>query len=62
LTARLEWFVARFGGLRYDVRRRVRIGDRTHESVRRWEFDLLPTRARPSPRPYLRQCRKPEAD
>jgi hypothetical protein len=41
LTARREWFVARFGGLRYDVRRRVRVGDWAHESVRRWQFDLL---------------------
>jgi hypothetical protein len=41
LTDRLEWFVARFGGLRYDVRRRVRVGDWAHESVRRWEFDVL---------------------
>jgi hypothetical protein len=41
LIVRREWFVARFGGLCYDVRRRVRVGEWRAESVRRWQFDLL---------------------
>jgi hypothetical protein len=41
LLARREWFAERFSGLRYDVRRRVRIGDRYQEIVRCWRFDLL---------------------
>lgn len=41
LIVRREGFAARFGGLCYDVRRPVRIGDQRHDSVRRWSFDLL---------------------
>lgn len=36
-----QGFAARFGGLRYDVRRSVRIGDERIDVVRRWQFDLL---------------------
>ncbi|WP_460776922.1 hypothetical protein [Micromonospora polyrhachis] len=41
LTVRREDFAARFGGLRYDVRRSVRIGDERLDTLRRWQFDLL---------------------
>jgi hypothetical protein len=41
LIARREWFTDRFGGLRYDVRRRVCVGEWRTESLHRWEFDLL---------------------
>ncbi|WP_238011559.1 hypothetical protein KZZ52_33590 [Dactylosporangium sp. AC04546] len=41
LIVRREGFAARFGGLHYDVRRSVRIGDKRHDTLRRWQFDLL---------------------
>ncbi|MBF5028517.1 MULTISPECIES: hypothetical protein [unclassified Micromonospora] len=41
LTVRREGFAARFGGLRYDVRRSVRIGDERRDTLRCWQFDLL---------------------
>jgi hypothetical protein len=40
LVVRREGFAARFGGLRYVVRRSVQLGDQRLETVRRWEFDL----------------------
>ncbi|WP_125807859.1 hypothetical protein [Actinoplanes sp. ATCC 53533] len=43
LVVRREGFAARFGGLRYDVRRSVRLADERIVSVRRWQFDLLET-------------------
>ena len=43
LVLRREGFAARFGGLRYDVRRSVRVGDQRFDSVRRWQFDLVET-------------------
>jgi hypothetical protein len=42
LVVRREGFAARFGGLQYDVRRSVRLGDERVVSVRTWQFDLLP--------------------
>jgi hypothetical protein len=41
LTVGREEFAARFGGLRYDVRRSARIGDERLDTPRRWQFDLL---------------------
>ncbi|MET7402858.1 hypothetical protein ABZS66_56200 [Dactylosporangium sp. NPDC005572] len=41
LIVRREGFAARFGGLHYDVRRSVRIGDERHDTLRCWQFDLL---------------------
>ncbi|MCM0673557.1 hypothetical protein NCC78_02310 [Micromonospora phytophila] len=41
LMVRREGFAARFGGLCYDVRRKVRIGDERLDTLRRWQFDLL---------------------
>ncbi|MDG4809562.1 hypothetical protein O7634_22670 [Micromonospora sp. WMMD1120] len=43
VIVRREGFTARFGGLRYDVRRSVRIGDDRLDIHRRWQFDLLDT-------------------
>ena len=38
-----EAFAARFGGLRYDVRRSIRTADKPVVDVRQWRFDLLKT-------------------
>ena len=46
LVVRREWFAARFGGLRYNLRRSVFIGGDRHETVRQWRYDLL-DRVRP---------------
>lgn len=40
LVVRREGFAARFGGLRYTVRRSIRLGEQRLDTVRRWEFDL----------------------
>lgn len=40
LVVRREAFAARFGGLRYHVRRSVRVGDLRLDSARLWRFDL----------------------
>ncbi|WP_157740150.1 hypothetical protein [Micromonospora auratinigra] len=41
LIVRREGFADRYGGLRYDLRRSVRVGDERHVVLRRWHFDLL---------------------
>lgn len=40
LVIRREAFHARYGGLRYDVRRSALIGHQRYDVVRRWDFDL----------------------
>jgi hypothetical protein len=41
LIVRREWFASRFGGMHYEIRRRLRAGTWRRESVHRWQFELL---------------------
>ncbi|MGK5554740.1 hypothetical protein ACSNOI_24295 [Actinomadura kijaniata] len=40
LVIRREAFHARYGGLRYRVRRAALLGDQRHDVIREWDFDL----------------------
>jgi len=40
LVVRREGFAARFGGLRYEVRRSVRLAGERYDTSRHWDFDL----------------------